>query len=257
MGRVVFLSPHLDDAIFSCAGRIQQCVDQGDDVEIVTVFSEGNRDRINEDFKATRILGCTQRLLGFEDAPIRRGSSDVLFQNISEEAQTIKQLIDELRRLKNEIPKAVKIYSPLGIGWHIDHLITFEAAIKTFSDFDLEFYEDSPYKTVLNQTEIRIGSYSDSQKTLFIQDFFNAKYVKTYLSHWTYQLLTQKLTEYSDLVLPVTVHPSRKVILSPSMSEQAHVAKTQYTSQSVFYDSLSQGNIELYYKCCASGQTQP
>ncbi len=36
---MIYLSPHLDDAVYSCGGRIWQDVRRGDTVEIWTIFA--------------------------------------------------------------------------------------------------------------------------------------------------------------------------------------------------------------------------
>lgn len=251
MGKVIFLSPHLDDAVFSCAGLIQDCVQQSQEVTIVTIFSQGANERIAEDLRATQILGCNSHLLNFKDAPIRLGSSDVLFQNISSDEDTIENLIQAFIHLKNEVPSDTRFFAPLAVGWHVDHIITFEAAIKAFSNSNLEFYEDAPYRAVKHQTDLRIGIQSESHRADFIQDFFNAKYVKTYLSDWTPEILAKKMKNYSHLTVPLQIQQSRELILNDSMMNRSQAAKSQYGSQSAFYDPHAEENIERYYRAFA------
>lgn len=248
MGKVIFISPHLDDAIFSCAGLIQDFVQKLHEVTIVTVFSQDANERIAEDLRATQTLGCHSQLLNFQDAPIRRGSSDVLFQNISSDTETIEDLIEAFTHLRNKSPAATRFFAPLAVGWHVDHLITFEAAIKAFPNSNLEFYEDAPYRAVKYQTDLRIGSENESHRADFVQDFFNAKYVKTYLSDWTPELLAEKMKDYSHYSVPLPIHQSRELIVNDSMMKRSQIAKSQYSSQSVFYDPQTEGTLERYYQ---------
>jgi LmbE family N-acetylglucosaminyl deacetylase len=98
-GRIVVVSPHLDDAIMSLGATIASSVRSGATVEVLTVFgygpvsstpagpwdtksgfgteAEACRTRRDEDDKACRILGATPRWLDFGAEPYeRRGSPD-------------------------------------------------------------------------------------------------------------------------------------------------------------------------------------
>jgi len=55
------------------------------------------------------------------------------------DAATIDALAEALRRL----PPTRRVYSPLGVGGHVDHLATRRAAERVFSG--LLYYEDYPY----------------------------------------------------------------------------------------------------------------
>src|ERR1700690_3085189 len=80
MPKVLFVSPHLDDAVFSCAARILREVDGGTDVTVATVFSHARprspmrREyvaRQEEDRIALGLLGAKPLWLGLLDAPCR------------------------------------------------------------------------------------------------------------------------------------------------------------------------------------------
>jgi LmbE family N-acetylglucosaminyl deacetylase len=98
-GRVVVVSPHLDDAIMSLGATIATAVRRGATVEVLTVFgygpvsstpagpwdtksgfsteAEACHARRDEDDRACRILGATPRWLDFGAEPYeRRGSPD-------------------------------------------------------------------------------------------------------------------------------------------------------------------------------------
>lgn len=89
-GRVVVLSPHLDDAVMSLGATVARCVRIGTDVEVLTVFAgspdslrpagdwdalagfatagEAARQRRVEDSRACEILGATPVWLEFPDS---------------------------------------------------------------------------------------------------------------------------------------------------------------------------------------------
>src|SRR5215216_7667166 len=80
MRKILFLSPHLDDAVFSCATRILRESETGADVIVATVFSHARRrspqwseyvTRREEDQRALHLLGARPRWLGLLDAPWR------------------------------------------------------------------------------------------------------------------------------------------------------------------------------------------
>jgi LmbE family N-acetylglucosaminyl deacetylase len=93
-GRIVVVSPHLDDAIMSLGATIASAVRAGAAVEVLTVFgygpvsstpagpwdtksgfsteSEACRARRDEDLKACKLLGATPRWLDFGAEPYER-----------------------------------------------------------------------------------------------------------------------------------------------------------------------------------------
>jgi LmbE family N-acetylglucosaminyl deacetylase len=105
-GRIVVISPHLDDAIMSVGATIASAVRSGASVEVLTVFGYGPvsavpagpwdtksgfrteadacQVRRDEDRKACRILGATPRWLDFGAEPYdRRGSPAQILSAVS------------------------------------------------------------------------------------------------------------------------------------------------------------------------------
>lgn len=101
-GRVVVLSPHLDDAVLSLGATIARAVRTGVGVEVVTVFAgdpdseasagrwdaaagfategEAASTRRQEDRRACQILGAEPVWLAFGDKQYERGGDDVTIQ---------------------------------------------------------------------------------------------------------------------------------------------------------------------------------
>ena len=148
----VYLSPHLDDAVFSCGGLIARQISAGDDVQVVTLFAgdppageltpfayelhrrwggEGSPMGLRraEDLVACSRLGATVVQLGFAEAIYRRSSSgeashpdaESLFGLPSpEEESHIAAMAEALERT---VARQAEVYLPLGIGSHVDHLL--------------------------------------------------------------------------------------------------------------------------------------
>jgi LmbE family N-acetylglucosaminyl deacetylase len=157
---VIFLSPHLDDAVFSCPARILAEVCGGAEVIIATVFtrcglhhaarSEYQRRR-REDQAAARVLGARPCWLGMRDAPFRHplyhSFQNIVFGTAEGEETPFAALDLKLLALIAKF-QPVRLYIPLGVGGHIDHRLTFAAASRLFVTARKIFYEERPYAFV-------------------------------------------------------------------------------------------------------------
>jgi LmbE family N-acetylglucosaminyl deacetylase len=165
----IYLSPHLDDAALSCGGAIAQHSSAGARVLVVTICTassdgpfnalaldfhshwglepaEAVSARLSEDELAMERLGADYYWAGMLDAiyrlPDAYDSRERLFGTpVADDPlyDSLRQLIGELRARS---PRA-NFYAPLGVGSHVDHLITYAAALETVGT--LAFYEDIPY----------------------------------------------------------------------------------------------------------------
>lgn len=170
----IYLSPHLDDVVFSCAGQIWQQVQAGARVLVVTVFGsppaldaplspfaqvlharwahpfDGGARRQEEDRAALALLGAEGQHWPYADC-IYRQTPDGCFPYASEEAlwaeihPAEEELIAELagRAAELQAGPTAALYVPLGAGRHVDHRIVRRAA--EASGQPLTFYEDYPY----------------------------------------------------------------------------------------------------------------
>jgi len=169
----IFLSPHLDDAVYSCGGIINELTSRGIPVEVWSIFTadppEGNlspfalslhkrwKEKANpswirreEDRHALALLNCTYRHLYYPDCIYRRDplTNEPIIKKdedlFSDDYVTEKDLLHNLvKDLKTRLPLGVEIISPLAMGGHIDHRITRMAA-ETLGR-PLWFYADYPY----------------------------------------------------------------------------------------------------------------
>lgn len=162
--RVIVLSPHLDDAVLSCAGLIDSLA--GVTPCLAVTIHAGDRSaprrhhtapsaRREEDRRAMADLGCDYLHLGFQDCIYRRSptSGKLIYRdprqgfatpNIDDAAH-VEELFIVLRRLCQNVGPLVLV-SPMGIGHHVDHIICAYAALRLASKaVRLFFYEDFPY----------------------------------------------------------------------------------------------------------------
>jgi len=170
----VYLSPHLDDAVLSCGGRIWQQMQAGERVLVATIFAgtpapdaplspfaqelharwghpaEAVARRQEEDLAALALLGAEAVHWLYTDCIYRR-TPDGHFPYASEEA-----LWGEVHPAENSLVVEVATrlatlplmsddtaYAPLGVGHHLDHQIVRYAA--EASGHTLVYYEDFPY----------------------------------------------------------------------------------------------------------------
>ncbi len=164
----IFLSPHLDDAVASCGGTIAKLVYEREDVLVITVYTRGpdikslpkkfhkfaDYDlRKKEDQIALDRLSADYKWLDIEErafrTPLLKKPTDVFKINLSEGLKqflNISEIKSELNKIFKENPKT-RIYAPLGVGNHFDHVEVFLASLMYMVDnalFDnFLFYLDS------------------------------------------------------------------------------------------------------------------
>lgn len=173
--RHIFLSPHCDDAVLSCGGLVASLRNAGANVEIQTVFAgdepkdcspaaralharwglnDGHvvRMRRNEDRAAAAALGVPVAFWKFREGLYRTErdgswSCSTVARLFSSRADDdlVRDLEAALRVVAPDVA-GVRIYAPLGVGDHVDHLAVYACAERVSSQgWDVRFYEDVPY----------------------------------------------------------------------------------------------------------------
>jgi hypothetical protein len=169
----IYLSPHLDDAIFSCGGLMWQQHQRGEPVSVWTVCGADPEPgpvsdfaaelhtrwgtlqdvvpgRRSEDGAACALLGATPHYFAIKDCIYRRDpdsgrylytSNEALFGAIDPaDAATIVQVTTQIKAM---LPEDVRVICPLAIGGHVDHQLTRQAAQGL--GIPLWYYADIPY----------------------------------------------------------------------------------------------------------------
>jgi len=185
--RHIYLSPHLDDVVLSCGGRIHQLGRAEEAVLVVTVFAGSPRFgeegaslvfsdyiaalherwetgtdapalRRAEDQAALQVLGADFCHLSYLDCIYRRHpvTGEFLYQSDEDifaevhlgEFSLVVDVREELEGLVGA-PGEVTIYAPLAAGHHVDHQIVAAAALALqVTGHRVVFYEDYPYAEV-------------------------------------------------------------------------------------------------------------
>lgn len=164
----IFLSAHLDDAVFSCGGLIAKAVSLGCPVEVVTICTRHSHsemlpplqadvvsyeERKKEDVAALKVLGAVPVWCDYVERFLRppwlrsplqvfrtpeEGMADD-FDNNAAIQQYLNELLEENRE--------AQFFAPLGVGNHYDHVELFLASLVTAMDkqalHQFTFYEDA------------------------------------------------------------------------------------------------------------------
>jgi LmbE family N-acetylglucosaminyl deacetylase len=182
---VMFVSPHLDDAVLSCGALLTRLA-RTCPVTVLTVFTSAARparsglaarktmrqlgvtdakalyaERRAEDIDVLKEAGASWIHLGLTDALFRRVGETVKNQagtkraayptyrfdaakgRIASSDAGLAPELGTLIRQTAEEQKAGTVFGPLGVGRHVDHLIT-RNAVAT-SGIDAVYYSDFPY----------------------------------------------------------------------------------------------------------------
>ncbi len=174
--RHIFVSPHADDVVLSCGGTIAFLTALGRRVEVVTLFAGdvprdtlsafgerhldlwGTKDdpaarRRSEDELAKEILGITLWHGLYPDAPFRRHPVNKRWLYTSDwalfrfpdpsEGDMPHRIAGELSTL---VDAATRVYVPLGLGNHVDHVLAAMAGrLLAQQGISVVWYEDYPY----------------------------------------------------------------------------------------------------------------
>lgn len=176
---VVYLSPHLDDAVLSCGGSIRRQTQAGRGVLVLTIFA-GSPSRPNisplaaqlhvrwgglanpmaavrrrEDDEAIGLLGAHCWHLEYLDAIYRHDGDSFLYERDEDLFGSLHRSDLELAtRVADSILETCSgqqpgVVAPLGVGNHVDHQLLREAVLTLQGRFpEVVFYEDYPYVEV-------------------------------------------------------------------------------------------------------------
>ncbi|MCS6871805.1 MAG: PIG-L family deacetylase [Anaerolineae bacterium] len=202
--RHIYLSPHFDDAVFSCGGQIAQLARRGDSVAIYTVMAgdppegfaptaftdelharwgcgmaaeQALAARRAEDRAAAAVLGASLSFGSFADAIYRvskttgtplYASSEAIFSDVHpDDPATPEALEQTFLTIYPQLTSDVTLYAPLGVGHHVDHQLVRAMALRLAARFRLRnayFYEDFPYAR--NGEAVRLRAVSELAQAL-------------------------------------------------------------------------------------------
>ena len=192
----VYLSPHLDDATLSCGGAIAGQAARGERVLVVTLCTGApppagpfsalaesfHREwglsaeqvlavRLREDAAASATLGADSLCAGMLDAiyrhPLAYSSRETLFGAPDPADPLLPALRAYIAGLRERLPAAA-FYAPLGVGSHVDHLVTHTAATELLGD-SLCYYEDFPYVARAGALQLRLAELHGALKPCSVE----------------------------------------------------------------------------------------
>ena len=168
MPTALAVSPHLDDAAFSCGGTLARLAASGWRVIVATVFSASVPEprgfalacqldkglgpeidymalRREEDAAAMRALGAAPRWLPFREAP-HRGyeSAPALFAGVQLQDGIVEEIAPALGGLLSELRPGL-VLAPQCIGGHADHIQVARAFDRTGWTGPTLWWRDFPY----------------------------------------------------------------------------------------------------------------
>lgn len=202
--RHIFLSPHFDDAVYSCGGTMAVQVSNGLRPLVITVFGgippqgmqlspfafdvqkgmgAGNMDaatlmekRRQEDATALDFLHANYLWLDYLDAiyrgnpPYYTSRTELVGGEVDPADIDIdKQLAQDLVALADRLPDTVW-YAPLGIGSHVDHQIVASAADRLVQrGANVKYYEDFPYVAREGALERRLHAIGGTFEPAYVE----------------------------------------------------------------------------------------
>jgi LmbE family N-acetylglucosaminyl deacetylase len=175
--RYVYYSPHLDDVVFSCGGRIAG--HREGRALVVTAFAGlgdpagtfgpqfsaflDMKGRRGEDVRATSMLGADHLWLDFNEAFQRDKKYTSLTGLLSQTAKsdlTLSETLFDIVRDITEKTGAAKLFFPLGVGNHVDHRILFRLGRRLSLNKrwtgEVLFYEDIAYALIPHLVKTRL-----------------------------------------------------------------------------------------------------
>jgi LmbE family N-acetylglucosaminyl deacetylase len=166
MKRALFLSPHLDDVVFSCGATLLRLLESGWQAEVITIFtgnvasprgfalecqtSKGIAPDVDymalrraEDRAALEILGASNiSNWEFLEAPHRGyDSPPELFAGMRLGDEIWRQIAEKLAPLSD----FDLVFAPQGLGNHVDHLQLIRAVLELGWAPKTAWYRDTPY----------------------------------------------------------------------------------------------------------------
>lgn len=220
--KICILSPHLDDAIFSCGKFILENKNHHK-IFVYTVFSSYKnlnksfsftpkninantyqKIRKNEDEKAMNLLKLNYTHLDFIDAACR--GTYTIWENIFSGSilPEDEKIIEKLTLLLKSIESQFDIFFiPFGIGKHIDHLISKKAARRAIPKKKIFYYVDYPYVCIKKNWNIVtiVNILLARKKIVFLETKQKHKLISMYSSQES--LLRSQLTSFPEIIFQI------------------------------------------------------
>jgi LmbE family N-acetylglucosaminyl deacetylase len=156
----LYISPHADDVLLSCPGRLLAETQSGARVLVVTLFGDGAPSPALAALGSASIEHRDLRLPGARRRSPEYASFLALAQaRFAADEEALRDASALLNDLAHRT-KAKEVYLPLGVGSHIDHRLAHEASVSAFQSGDgrnVFLYEERPEALVRGAVRVRLG----------------------------------------------------------------------------------------------------
>lgn len=279
----VYISPHLDDVVFSCGGRILQTVANRQSCLVITVFT-GEPDgaasipaevrarigdmavRRDEDRRAMKQLGADFFWMEHAEAIYRHRTYHTVagtFWRYRASDRLLAQLLaDQVEEIARQI-RARRLYFPLGVGNHIDHRVLCDAGMhlshRPARPWEIFFYEDAPYAFIPHLVQYRLkamGARSDereNQKSLWARTreahacMMRVPSVRAYLGTPLLRGLAFAFV-FSRFLLDAYRLPRRRLVLSAEVCDISAVFPAKLAAVAAYGSQITNvlGDLETF-----------
>lgn len=177
----VYISPHFDDVIFSLGSHIMNNTNKK---IIITLFTKENRTKLHElkgvnyhygNYKQRKIENVNA-IFGIKNCDYKNMEFDeALFRNNKNTNILTEDMYLKLNTYILTLKKISNIYVPLGIGLHIDHIITYNVCSNIQKS--IKYYYEFPYYQIDLNKKIRNLQLGVQKEDINIGDlieFYNA-----------------------------------------------------------------------------------
>lgn len=228
MQRILVLSPHLDDAVLSCSDHIMDWRKKAQ-VLVVTIFTRfGNKSSIfrhnnrlsesgfsspqeqeekrkKEDELAITKLKVDFLHLDFVDAGYRTFREKPLYPGSSLFSGKVSHndglLAPKLEKALKPFKEFDRVVIPLGVGGHIDHVLTRKAARKIFDKNQTIYYVDYPYALKLRNWSLAgVLKLISKRKSIKPMSDKKREILEIYASQIPL-LFSKKISNYPEIIL--------------------------------------------------------
>lgn len=217
----VFISPHFDDAICSCAANMLISKMRGNKVLLLTIFNKGTKPysdfakelhyewgainapkkRYCENKNACKSLGIDFLNLNFEDALYRRNIQGLLYPR--NDGQIFKEVQKEDSLLHFSIANKImnlfskigtEFYFPIAKGHHVDHVIAYKIGCELIKlGYKVKFYEEFYYNANIN-----ISNYKKTR--IFFDNDMMTKKIKAICNYSSQLKMLFGSKNFSDIL---------------------------------------------------------
>jgi hypothetical protein len=162
--QALYVSPHEDEVLLSCPGRMLSERAQGLRVLVVIPFSRAGDGEPGNGEGALEKLGFDALRLGLPPAPERNGFYNSYTRTTFERHLADDPVQDELVGLLEELAlqtKARHIYLPLGADGHVDHRLCHDAGLRALQGIggrNVFLYEERPQALLPGAIRMRLGA---------------------------------------------------------------------------------------------------